>query len=210
MPTPSNGIGSFIIGRSAIGTLPLLDFNTTIISQYANSPILYQLIQNMSEYFNQEQNADAFFANVWNIDTAVGPALDIWGRVVGVERVLPVISVGVFFGFHEMGEAYASNFGNAPFYSGQPTTSNYALSDDAYRQLILAKAAANLSDCSIPSLNQLLLSLFPNRGKCFVTDGLNMTMTYTFQFALTLVEQSIVVNSGVLPRPSGVKVSYSY
>ena len=37
-----------------------------------------------------------------------------------------------------------------------------------------------------------------------MTDGLNMTMTYTFRFPLTPVQLAIVQNSGVLPRTSGV------
>ncbi len=164
----------------------------------------------MSLYFNQEENIDNFFSNVWDIDTAIGSALDVWGRVVGVQRIIPVVNVGLFLGFHEMGEAYAGNFDNAPFWNGEPISSNYALSDASYRLLILLKAAFNITDATIPSINQMLLSLFPNRGKCFVTDNQDMTMTYTFQFSLTSVEQSIVVNSGVLPRPSGVKVLYSY
>lgn len=34
-----------------------------------------------------------------------------------------------------------------------------------------------------------------------------MTMTYTFTFALTPVELAIVLNSGVLPKPTGVAAS---
>ena len=48
---------------------------------------------------------------------------------------------------------------------------------------------------------QILLNLFPGRGSCYVTDGLNMSMEYKFEFPLTPVEVSIVTNSGVLPRP---------
>ena len=41
----------------------------------------------------------------------------------------------------------------------------------------------------------------------YVTDGLDMTMTYTFAFQLSPVQSSIVFNSGVLPRPCGVAAS---
>ncbi|WP_415752057.1 DUF2612 domain-containing protein [Mesorhizobium sp. B2-1-8] len=34
-----------------------------------------------------------------------------------------------------------------------------------------------------------------------------MTMTYSFAFQLTPVELAIVQNSGVLPKPTGVKAS---
>ena len=56
--------------------------------------------------------------------------------------------------------------------------------------------------------NAILLALFPNRGDVFVTDDGNMSMTYTFNFALSAVEAAIVTQSGVLPKPSGVAVSY--
>lgn len=209
MTTPSNAIGEFQIGISSIGDPPFFDINSTVISQYANSPIIMQLIQNLDTYFDQTQNIENFFDVMWNIDTATGTALDIWGRVVGVQRVIP-ISVGKYFGFLEQASSSVSNFEHSSFYSGQPLTNNYALSDASFRLLILAKAAFNLTDCSTKNINRLLLSLFPNRGACYVIDNQDMTMVYKFNFALSPVEKSIVNNSGVLPRPSGVSVSYSY
>jgi hypothetical protein len=73
--------------------------------------------------------------------------------------------------------------------------------------LILAKALANISSCSAPAVNKVLQLLFPGRGVCYATDGLDMTMTYTFLFALTPVEAAIVDQSGVLPRPAGVSAT---
>lgn len=201
-------IGDFVIGVSQIGTEPSFDFITTVISQYANSPILFQLIENINTYLDQTENIDNFLDMLWDIDTAQGIGLDIWGRIVGVSRIIPVVS-GDYFGFEEAGSE-AEGFNQLPFYIGQTLTTNYALSDDAFRTLILAKALANISDGSIPSINQILLNLFPSRGHCYVTDDGGMSMTYTFEFTLTPVEISIVVNSGVLPRPSGVQVNYSY
>ena len=66
------------------------------------------------------------------------------------------------------------------------------------------KALFNVSDGSIPAINQILLNLF---GQGYVTDGLNLTMTYTIPTALTSVQYAIVLNSGVLPRPPGVSTS---
>ena len=40
-----------------------------------------------------------------------------------------------------------------------------------------------------------------------MTDGLNMTMTFTFAFQPTPVQLSIIYNSGVLPIPAGVAAS---
>ena len=66
-----------------------------------------------------------------------------------------------------------------------------------------------ISDGSIPAINQILLNLFPDRGNAWVTDGQDMTMTYTFGFQPTPVELAIIETSNVLPRTTGVAVKFS-
>ena len=51
------------------------------------------------------------------------------------------------------------------------------------------------------------MTLFPNRGNAYVVDGLDMTMTFKFEFTLTSVELAIVGQSGVLPTSTGVSYS---
>jgi len=177
----------------------------TIISQYANSDILTTLIGDFNTNVDQTRNFDLFYDLIFNVATAQGYGLDVWGRIVGVTRTLQVASVR-YFGFEEQAGT-TDPFGQSPFYSGQPITDNYQLSDDAFRVLIYAKALANISDGSIASINQILLNLFPGRGNAYVTDGLDMTMTYTFTFTLSDVELAIVSQSGVLPKPVGVAAS---
>lgn len=204
-PVPgSNAIGGFTIAVSPIGTITPFDVWTTVISQYANSPIITKLCTNYGQYVDQTVDFDEFYDTIWNVDTAIGYGLDIWGRIVGVDRILHIQSGGKYLGFEEAGGTTVDPFGQAPFFSGSPTTDNFRLADDAFRVLIFAKALANISDGSIPSINQLLLNLFPNRGNCYVVDNLDMTMTYLFKFALTSVEAAILSQSGVLPKPVGV------
>lgn len=203
-PQPgSNAIGKFTIGISPIGDIQPFQFEDTIISQYANSDILTRLIANMNDYLDQTQNFLQLYDLIWNIDTAQGYGLDVWGRIVGVSRTLHVVLDQEYFGFTEAGIG-ANPFNQQPFYTGQTLTSNFQLSDTAFRTLIFAKALSNVCDGSIPAINQILLNLFPIRGNCYVRDNLDMTMTYVFEFVLTPVELAIVEQSGVLPKPTGV------
>ncbi|MDR3533952.1 MAG: DUF2612 domain-containing protein [Rhodopila sp.] len=187
----------------------MLNFQETIYSQFGNSPTIVQLITNMNTYLDPSANIDAFYDLVWNVDTAVGYGLDVWGRIVGVGRVLN-LSTGVFFGFEGPVSASGDPWNQAVFYNGQSLTANYALTDAAYRPLILAKALFNICDCSIPSINQIMVNMFgpngplPVAGNCYCTDTGSMTMTYTFGSALDPVQSAIVFQSGVLPRPCGV------
>lgn len=203
--TGSNAIGPFAIGVGQAGDISPFDVWQTIISQYANSPILTQLLVDMQAYIDPTANFNAFFDNIWNVNTAQGEGLDIWGRIVGVSRTL-TISTAKYFGFEQQAPAVDvfGPGGESPFFSGGTATDNFNLSDQAFRTLIFAKALSNITDGSIPSINQILLNLFPGRGACYVTDGEDMTMTYTFNFALTPVEVAIVSSSGALPKPVGV------
>jgi hypothetical protein len=180
------------------------DWFATVISQYANSDILVGLIENMADYLNANADMELFFNLIWNIDTAQGYGLDIWGKIIGVQRVIQV-SATDFFGYVEQTEA--EGFDINPFYSGDLLTNNFALSDTAFRRLLFAKALANISDSSIPSINQILINLFPGHGNVYATDGLDMTMTYTFSTPLSAIERSVVEQSGILPKPVGVTLT---
>ncbi len=177
----------------------------TIVSQYGTSPTLTQLISNMNGYIDPSADLDAFYSVVWDIDTAIGFGLDIWGKIVGVGRTLQVPVSQSMLGFKEAGDPNYQPFGQAPFYFA-PASQAYILSDDAYRTLILAKAMANISVCTAPSYNQLLQNLFAGRGRCYVIDLGGMQLQYTFEFYLQPWELAIITQSGALPRPAGVEM----
>ncbi len=218
----SNAIGTFTIGESQIGDIPAFDPWSTIINEYSNSPILTSIITSFAAAADQTVNFQSFYDNIWNIDTAIGYGLDLWGRIVGVNRVIQIVSTD-WWGFEEalpgsltfntnvtyIGGIWSetdTNQGGGTFYTGSDATQNFALSDDQYRRVILAKAAFNITDCSIPAINQLLLNLFPNRGNAYVIEG-PMSLTYMFSFSLTPAEYGIVANAGILPQPTGVTIS---
>lgn len=180
------------------------DIAATIISQYANSPIICRLVKNFGEYFDPTKLIDDFYNNIWNIETAQGFGLDVWGRIVGVSRTLHLPQPGTYLGFRPASDAHSFNEGI--FFNDQATiTTNFNLSDNAYRRLILAKALSNITDGGIAAINQILLNLF---GQGYVVDNRDMTITYTFTSRLSPVDYAIATQSGVLPKPAGVAVNY--
>lgn len=182
-------------------TLVAFDARQTLLSQYANSPIIVGLVEALSTALDRQAAFNEFYDMVWNVDSAQGFGLDIWGRIVGVSRAL-FVSDSVYLGFSDSSDAVP--FGSGIFWGAARMTPNFNLSDAAYRRLILAKAALNITNSSIPAINGILRALFPGYGNVYVRDNGDMTLTYVFGSALSKVDYAIVSQSGVLPRPVGV------
>ena len=146
--------------------------NETILAQYANSPALRGIIERFNKAADPSALIETFYKNVWNIETATGWGLDVWGRIVGVGRVQKVPS-SHFLGFEEAddGSGTTRPFEDGILYAGTSDTSNYALSDDAFRKLIYARAAANISSGSITDINNILMTLFGDKGHIFLAEG---------------------------------------
>ena len=205
MPT-NKAIAEVPIGMGGEGNeVPpaLFAYEQTVISQYANSPILLQLIANMVDYLDPIIQFDSFYTLIWNIASAEGYGLDVWGRILGFGRVLQV-PVGDYLGFEEATDA--DTFGYGIFYGSGTLTDNFALSDTVYRRVLLAKAFANISDGSIPAINQIMIDLFPGYGNCYVIDNLDMTLTYRFSEVLSSTD-AVIAGGSLLPTPAGVAAS---
>lgn len=156
------------------------NWDETLLSQFASSPRILALIDTFNQAVDPTQDIANFQQYIWNVNTAVGNGLDIWGRIVGVSRTI------------------------------QGSSGTITLADADFRTLILVKAAANIGNATVPTLNALLSQIFAPYGLVYVQDNLDMTLTYVFNFPPTTAQQAIVENSGVLPRPAGVEVNYSW
>jgi hypothetical protein len=188
----------------------VINWQGTVISQYNQSPTIQTLLYAVNQWLDPTVNLNDFYRLVWNVDTAEGYGLDVWGRIVAVDRVLHIQVDDPWFGFEEATALSAWPFNQGIFFNNEPLTGNFALSDDGYRVLILAKAAFNIIDGSIPAINQLLINLFGSMGKTYITDNRDMSLSYVFEFIPPRVVAAIISQSGVLPKPTGVAINYSF
>jgi hypothetical protein len=203
------------------------NWEDTLASQYANSPALLAIIEGMNDSIDQTARINDFVRLVWNVDTAQGYGLDVWGRIVGISRYLSIPSTEDFFGFETGGvPEHSMTFGSGVFFAGASSSTAFALSDTAYRQLIYFKAFANIARADIPTLNRLVSKLFAglhglyivrgyivdgyfsteDTGRAYVQDLGGMQMRYVFEYDLNIYETAIINTPGLLPHPAGVKV----
>jgi|SRR5882724_920057 len=186
----------------------MIDHGRTIISQYGVALTLQAIIEDLNDALDPRVNVAEFQDAIWNVNTATGFGLDIWGKIVGISRLLRIPGNLNTFGFTNTSvPADWRPFGQGTFYTGTTTSQTFLLPDDAYRTLVLTKALANIVRTTSPAINALLRNLFPGRGRCYVIDSGGMAMVFVFEFDLSMVEYAILTQSGVLPHPTGVRYS---
>ena len=179
----------------------MLQPGETIQSQYAASPAIRALAESARIRIAPDADIDLFYQSIFNIGTAQGVGLDIWGRILGIGRNVDLTDLSEFFGF------YGSDnqpFDQAPFWDGtnQPT-GIYTLSDEGYRQLLLWKAMANIAAADAASLNNLLQGLFPEKNVVIYETGV-MAIELILYFPLEPWERTILKNYGLIAKGAGV------
>lgn len=185
---------------------------STVISQYANSSKLLQLIESFNDAVDPRADLERFYNLIWNIVSAEGYGLDVWGRIVGIGRVVRLLPETLFFGFSDALPG-VTTFGFGPFYSGQDLLKRYDIEDDnVYRRLILAKAATNITNGSIPAINAILMDLFPDRGRAYVRESFRRWRYFGFREAggASGFNQDGAFGDYLVRRPSAIEVTYVF
>lgn len=206
---------------------PCLDYHDTVIAQYANSPRLLNILGSFSNAMKVCGFFNEFYRRIWNIDTATGKGLDIWGQIVGVNRTVKTFT-GFFWGYIEetlllarpyYDETHSNDklrsdadkrLALGSFRDKQKLEGEITFEDHNFRRLILAKAHANISDYTITDLNDILMFMFGGNGhEIYVRDNLDMTMTLVFNWLPNSDEVAIIMNTGLLFKPAGVTLKVS-
>lgn len=176
------------------------------MKQYSGQ-VINSLITNAVNYMDTNEAINKFYDYVYNIKTARGFGLDIWGRILGQNRFLQTTAEDAWFGFNDAVGFFP--FDDGVFFASENSTSNYRLSDESFRTLIIVRAFSNLSQTTIPNMNYILTTIFSGRGKVYVVDEGNMEIKIVFGFGLRGYEKAIV-SSDAVPHPCGVKVRMQY
>lgn len=181
------------------------DFDWTISRriQYNNSKTLNAILQGLNDMLSI--SASAFIDGVLNIDKAKGTQLDVIGALLGASRT---ITFPDYFSDEDMDFGFdASEWGGFDQYGGtfdvKPMrTTTIQLEDNAYRTYIKFKAYANISNCSLYSINYMLGRIFEGRGLCYANQTGVTEITMTFNFDLAAFEKNLIINR-YIPIPAG-------
>lgn len=167
-------------------------------SQYAASTRMVSILEGCREHILPDADTALFYDMEFNVKTAQGNGLDAWGHIVGVERTIPEVELD------EYGDIV-------------PTGNTITLNDASYRNLIMHKAASNIMDSTLASMNYLLKKLYPEHT-CYVqlasqytesggtyVDNNPMEIVYFFNGeTLNATELSVFAYIGDYNRGAGV------
>lgn len=177
-----------------------------ILWQYEESGKLKSITQQKQEWYiaNHSEFWNAWYRDVFNIDTANRFGLSIWGRILNISLGVDTEPQAnkVPFGFG----ANNRNFNNGNF--GRNKQATQALSLEQQRLVIRMRYFQLTTRATVPEINEFLSAMFSDQGPAYVVDNLNMTMTYIFGFAPSSELQFIFENYDLLPRPATVGVSW--
>lgn len=164
-----------------------------MLSQYANSPTYVKLIEGIRESLDNSQTIQDFMNVVFNLKTAKGYGLDIWGNILNTDRYLTFQGNNIYL----RGEL---DIGGVHYSSDEV--------EELYRQMLFVKAMSNITNCTIASLNHILNYYFEGRGSCYVYEVDTMELRCVFRFYLNAVEKAIF--DEVFPHPTGTEMSFEY
>lgn len=213
-----------------------VDLLQTILWQYDESSNLVSLINSKQNWYNANQMqfwAD-WYNNVFNIVTANEFGLSVWAYILNVPFYVlnkPEPNDKPLWGFNAIVGSWPTlentylNFGNSNFSTrGQIIT--LTLEEERfllrlrYFQLY-TRGNVEVSGVPLPTnqpisgINNFLQYLLATSnieytGQIYVTDGLDMTMTYVFTepgFPPFLLEA--IQEFDIFPRPAGVELNYT-
>lgn len=170
-----------------------------MISQYANSPKFVELVKGLTGMFNNAKLIKDWFDIVYNLKTAKGFGLDIWGKILNQDRNFKYINenTGVETDYYLKG---AMTIDGTSFTADQI--------EETYRTILFMKALSCITNATEKSLNELLQFYFNGRRVYVIQYG-TMKIRYVFEIPVNKLEKSIF-KSDVMPKPTGVGVSFQY
>lgn len=153
-----------------------------VTSEHRNKPNFIAWLTSALEKVEDAAGAISGITSAFDIDNAEGVQLDAIGEIVGRKRTLE----------------FQPSDGSAP-----------KLSDSAYRMVLKAKVLQNQWDGTIPGVHSIWKTVFPQYD-LIIEDNQNMTMKVTVVGTSTPLQNILIQNHYIVPKPAGVGVIYEF
>ena len=202
------------------------NINEVILWQYTDAEKIQALIQAKQEWNNENNLGFWYFwlIDYFNLRYASEEGMTVWALI---------LNLGIYF----LGEISPADYpaigfenevdtppvdGDNNFYGIEGSTppdgdgANFAISGDAVsslttderRLLLMLRYFQITTRGTVTEINKMLKYIFGDG--VYVTDNLDMTMTYVFLIPISDNLQEYLAGHDILPRPAGVNMNIAY
>ena len=188
-----------------------LDFSVNILRallwQHNEAARLESLLTQKQTWY--DTNLAAFWTDwirdVFDLRTANAFGMQVWAIILGLPLVVTLPPSGTGAPSWAFG-ALRQNFTRGNF--GRSAAGSVSLTLEQQRLVLRLRYFQLIGRCNVTEINRFMNTLFADQGVVFVTDNLDMTMNYTFTFAIDSQLSFVLRNFDLLPRPSTVGIDY--
>ena len=189
-----------------------MDVTTALLWQYNNAPNITGLLEDKNAWLaeNYTQFWTDWYTDVFNLQTANEFGIAVWAIILDLPLFInnTPTAPNSKWGFGQ----YRKNFTHGNFAKDNDKFPNLTIEE---KRLILIlryyrlSCRASISNAfGISNINEFLNWAFRNFGRVYALDGLNMTMSYVFQFTPSNNLLNFLKQYDILPRPCGVGIKY--
>ena len=182
-----------------------------VATQYAASLRFLATIASVMERVQDLENALLSMLDITDIDLTTGVNLDVLGNIVGIGRRIEQSVFIPFFGFADTPAAMVFGENGFPAVGGrlrdenEPYATTSILGDPEFRLLIRAKIIKNHAIGTNEDIIKGLNFIFSGSLNV-VNDTGGMRVNVGIGRPVTTVEQTLIRQLDLLPRPNGVKI----
>lgn len=193
-----------------------IDVTTVLLWQYNHSESIQTLVNNKQAWLdaNNKQFWEDWYTNVFNLATANDFGLAVWSYILGLPlfiQLAPDISAPIFGFDGNTTDPVRYNFDNGildPFAGINP---EIVLTTEQKRIVLQLRYFQLITRGAVLEVNNFMNYVFRNDGppgSVYVVDGLDMSETYVFLFAIDPNLLLVLKLYDILPRPWGVLIKY--
>ena len=169
-----------------------------MLAQYANSPVIVKLTEGIKEQLDNTKTIDDWFRVVFDLRTATGFGLDIWGKILNQSRRFQFLDEN-----DNLVDVYLEG---AQTVDGVAYTAEQM--EELYRDVLFFKAFSYITNCTIKSMNDLMRFYFEDKV-VFVYEIGTMAIEVVFRFFVNKLEKAIFA-SELFPKPTGVGMNFRF
>lgn len=162
--------------------MAIQEYLSLVTSEHANKPNFIAWLTAILSMVNDTNTCAASITGAFDLGSAVGVQLDAIGAVVGVSRTVD----------------FQPSAGVSP-----------VLDDPTYLIAIKGRIAMNQWDGTITGIQEIWQSLFPNIY-LILKDNQDMSMNALVIGLTSSIQQDLVTNGYIVPKPEGVSINYTY